>query len=84
MTNKKLHFTTEKKKIIEAANKLSDEDVEQLRFLAGEITSIRDSKHITVENVKKLDNLINQLLTIRSRHVFSLVAWLKQKYVIDA
>ena len=82
MTKKKIYFTTEAKKI-EAANKLSDSDVEELRFLGNEVEALLKSKVVTSQNVQKLDNLINQLLNMRSRHVFSLMAWLKQKYLVD-
>jgi hypothetical protein len=83
MSNKKIYFTTEKQKV-NAANKFSDEDIEQLRFFAEQMTDLKKNGTITIENVQKLDNLVNQLLIMRSRHVFSLMNWLKQKYIVDA
>jgi len=84
MSTKKIYFTTEKQKVVNAANKFSDEDTDQLRFFAEEMTDLKKNGTITIENVQKLDNLINQLLIMRSRHVFSLMNWLKQKYIVDA
>ena len=83
MSKKKIYFTTQEQKI-NAANQFSDEDIEQLRFFAEEMTDLRKNGTITIENVQKLDNLVNQLLIMRSRHVFSLMNWLKQKYIVDA
>lgn len=83
MTKKDIYFTTEEKKI-EAANKLSDEDIEQLRFFKSELDAILESKTISLQNTQKLDNLVTQLLTMRSRHSFSLMSWLRQKYIIDS
>mgnify|MGYP003651351897 CR=1 FL=1 len=83
MTTKKIYFTTEEQKV-NAANKFSDEDIEQLRFFADEMTDLKANGTITIENVQKLDNLVNQLLIMRSRHVFSLMNWLKQKYIVDS
>jgi len=82
MTKKDIYFTTEEKKI-EAANKLSDEDIEQLRFFKSELDAILESKTISLQNTQKLDNLVTQLLTMRSRHSFSIMSWLRQKYIID-
>ena len=83
MTKKNIYYTTEEKKI-EASNKLSDEDIEQLRFFKSEIDEIMKSKIITLQNTQKLDNLVTQLLTMRSRHSFSIMSWLRQKYIIDS
>tara|TARA_Y100000004_G_scaffold193278_1_gene255483 strand:- start:450 stop:701 length:252 start_codon:yes stop_codon:yes gene_type:complete len=83
MTKKDIYFTTEEKKI-EAANKLSDEDIEQLRFFKSELDAILESKTISLQNTQKLDNLVTQLLTMRSRHSFSIMSWLRQKYIIDS
>ena len=83
MTKKDIYFTTEEKKI-EAANKLSDEDIEQLRFFKSELDEILESKTISLQNTQKLDNLVTQLLTMRSRHSFSIMSWLRQKYIIDS
>tara|TARA_R110000744_G_scaffold171167_3_gene289617 strand:+ start:1485 stop:1733 length:249 start_codon:yes stop_codon:yes gene_type:complete len=80
---KKIYFTTEEEKI-NAANKFSDEDIEQLRHFSEELTFLKENGTITMENVQKLDNLVNQLLIMRSRHVFSLMNWLKQKFIVDA
>ena len=83
MTKKDIYFTTEEKEI-EAANKLSDEDIEQLRFFKSELDEILESKTISLQNTQKLDNLVTQLLTMRSRHSFSIMSWLRQKYIIDS
>tara|TARA_R110000824_G_scaffold239696_1_gene428377 strand:+ start:265 stop:495 length:231 start_codon:yes stop_codon:yes gene_type:complete len=64
-------------------NSLPSNDKEDLRYLIRVLTEFKDKETISEGSVRELDNVINQLITMRSKHVFSLMSWLKQEYVFD-
>ena len=75
MKNKK----TETSKI----NKFTPEHVDRLTHLVRSLEEVKKSQKVNLETVKQLDNLISELLIIRSNFVENLISWTKQNYLIE-
>jgi hypothetical protein len=64
-------------------NSLPSNDKEDLRYLIRVLSEFEEKETISEGSVRELDNVISQLTNMRSKHVFSLMSWLKQEYVLD-
>ena len=71
-----------KRNKISKINSLPSNDREDIVYLIRVLTEFKDKDLITEGSVKELDNIISQLITMRSKHVFSILSWLKQEYMI--
>ena len=67
---------------ISKINSLPSNDREDIVYLIRVLTEFKDKDLITEGSVKELDNIISQLITMRSKHVFSILSWLKQEYMV--
>jgi hypothetical protein len=70
----------------EEAKKLNDltpSNQERLALIEGQIKAIKARKHITEETIKELDNLISELLILRSGFVDNIINWTKQGYLTE-
>jgi hypothetical protein len=68
---------------LKKVNHLTEGDIDSLTFCAEELTRMAKSKHITEDSIKRLDSILTQLMSMRSRHSENLLTWLKQGYVAD-
>jgi len=75
MKNKKI----ETKKL----NEFTPETKERLTMLEEQLKNMRESKLVTEETIKELDNLISELLIMRSTFTDNLIKWTKQGYLIE-
>tara|TARA_R100001509_G_scaffold61271_3_gene33871 strand:- start:514 stop:741 length:228 start_codon:yes stop_codon:yes gene_type:complete len=56
---------------------------ERMAYVESKIKEIKTKKTIDIQTVKELDNLISELLVIRSGFVDNLINWTKQGYLIE-
>ena len=75
MKNKKI----ETKKL----NEFTPETKERLTMLEEQLKNMRESKLVTEETIKELDNLISELLILRSLFVSNIINWTKQGYFTE-
>lgn len=73
------HTEEESKKL----NTFTPVAVERLNYVEGRIKEIKSKKTIDLQTVKELDNLISELLVMRSGFVDNLINWTKQGYLIE-
>jgi len=57
--------------------------VERLNMIEAKIKELKTKKTITEETLKELDNLISELLIMRSMFTDNLINWTKQGYLIE-
>jgi len=76
MKNKK----EEEKKL----NEFTPQTVERLNMLIQTLTQMKEpGKTINVQTIKELDNLISELLVLRSSFVDNVINWTKQGYLVE-
>jgi len=75
MKNKKI----ETKKL----NDFTPDTKERLTILEDQLKNMRESKKVTEETIKELDNLISELLIMRSLFVSNIINWTKQGYFTE-
>jgi|TARA_R110000782_G_scaffold197312_1_gene286463 hypothetical protein len=75
MKNKKI----ETKKL----NDFTPDTRERLTMLEDQLKNMRESKMVTEETIKELDNLISELLIMRSLFVSNIINWTKQGYFTE-
>lgn len=75
MKNKKI----ETKKL----NDFTPDTRERLTMLEDQLKNMRESKTVTEETIKELDNLISELLIMRSLFVSNIINWTKQGYFTE-
>lgn len=75
MKNKKI----ETKKL----NDFTPDTKERLAMLEDQLKNMRESKMVTEETIKELDNLISELLIMRSLFVSNIINWTKQGYFTE-
>jgi hypothetical protein len=52
-------------------------------MIEAKIKDIASKKKVNEETIKELDNLISELLVLRSTFVDNLINWAKQGYLIE-
>ena len=72
--------TDEEKKQL---NNFTPAMVERLNMFEAKIKELKTKKTITEETLKELDNLISELLIMRSMFTDNLINWTKQGYLIE-
>ena len=75
MKNKKI----ETKKL----NDFTPDTKERLTMLEAQLKNMRENKLVTEETIKELDNLISELLIMRSLFVSNIINWTKQGYFTE-
>ena len=75
MKNKKIE--------IKKLNDFTPDTKERLTMLEDQLKNMRESKMVTEETIKELDNLISELLIMRSLFVSNIINWTKQGYFTE-
>lgn len=75
MKNKKIE--------IKKLNDFTPDTRERLTMLEDQLKNMRESKTVTEETIKELDNLISELLIMRSLFVSNIINWTKQGYFTE-
>jgi|TARA_R100000005_G_scaffold95456_3_gene76955 hypothetical protein len=75
MKNKK----TEEKKL----NDLTPEMKERIMMMESQLADLRNNKQVTEQTIKELDNLVSELLIMRSLFVSNIINWTKQGYFTE-
>ncbi len=75
MKNKK----TEEKKL----NDLTPEMKERIMMMESQLADLRNNKQVTEQTIKELDNLVSELLIMRSLFVSNIINWTKQGYLTE-
>ena len=75
MKNKKI----ETKKL----NDFTPDTKERLNMLQAQLKGMHESSKVTEETIKELDNLISELLIMRSLFVSNIINWTKQGYFTE-
>jgi len=75
MKNKKIE--------IKKLNDFTPDTKERLTILEDQLKNMRESKKVTEETIKELDNLISELLIMRSLFVSNIINWTKQGYFTE-
>ena len=70
---------TETRKI----NSFTPEHLDRLTHLVRSLDEVKRGEKVTLETVQELDNLISELLILRSNFVENLISWTKQEYLIE-
>tara|TARA_R110000824_G_scaffold61487_19_gene163585 strand:+ start:4229 stop:4456 length:228 start_codon:yes stop_codon:yes gene_type:complete len=56
---------------------------ERVRMIEQKLKEISNKQKINEETIKELDNLISELLILRSTFVDNLINWTKQGYLVE-
>ena len=56
---------------------------ERVRMIEQKLKEIASKQKINEETIKELDNLISELLILRSTFVDNLINWTKQGYLVE-
>ena len=56
---------------------------ERVRMIEQKLKEISAKQKINEETIKELDNLISELLVLRSSFVDNLINWTKQGYMVE-
>jgi len=75
MKNKK----EEQKKL----NELNPQLVERLHIMEQNLSRIKTGNVVNEQTIKELDNLISELLVLRSTFVDNVINWTKQGYLVE-
>jgi len=72
--------TEEKKKL----NEFTPQTVERINMLLQTLSRMKEpGKTINEQTIKELDNLISELLVLRSSFVDNVINWTKQGYLVE-
>ena len=71
--------TTEKAKL----NKLTPQMVERFHVMEQTLNRMKTDARVNETAIKELDNLISELLVLRSSFVDNVINWTKQGYLVD-
>jgi len=72
-----------KKEETKKLNDFTPEVKERLTIMETQIKEMRNNKQVTEETLKELDNLISELLIMRSLFVSNIINWTKQGYFTE-
>ncbi len=64
-------------------NNFTPNSVERLNIIEQKIKEMKTKKKVTEETIKELDNLISELLILRSTFVDNVINWTKQGYLVE-
>tara|TARA_R110000824_G_scaffold4321_1_gene20925 strand:+ start:35168 stop:35395 length:228 start_codon:yes stop_codon:yes gene_type:complete len=64
-------------------NDFTPDTRERLSMLGEQLKDMRENKQVTEETIKELDNLISELLVMRSLFVSNIINWTKQGYFTE-
>tara|TARA_R100001082_G_scaffold107315_1_gene81047 strand:+ start:2709 stop:2933 length:225 start_codon:yes stop_codon:yes gene_type:complete len=67
---------------IKKLNTLTPNAVERLNIMEQKLKELK-SKQVNEETIKELDNLISELLVMRSSFVDNIINWTKQGYLVE-
>jgi len=72
--------TEEKKKL----NEFTPQTVERINMILQTLSQMKEQgKTINEQTIKELDNLISELLVLRSSFVDNVINWTKQGYLVE-
>jgi hypothetical protein len=71
--------TTEKAKL----NNLTPQMVERFHVMEQTLNRMKTDARVNETAIKELDNLISELLVLRSSFVDNVINWTKQGYLVD-
>ena len=72
--------TEEKKKL----NEFTPQTTERINMILQTISQMKEpGKTINEQTIKELDNLISELLVLRSSFVDNVINWTKQRYLVE-
>ena len=72
-----------KQDYIKKLSVLRPEDAEDIQFCMQQMEQIITTKVVSEDSVKTLYNVITLLSTMKERHMYYLISWLKQGYMED-
>jgi hypothetical protein len=64
-------------------NQFTPTALERINVIEDRIRRIKESNKVEEQTIKDLDNLIYEVLVLRSGFVQNLMNWMKQGYTID-
>lgn len=64
-------------------NKLSPQMVERVHSMEQNLNRLKTESVISEQTIKELDNLISELLVLRSSFVDNVINWTKQGYLVE-
>ena len=64
-------------------NEFTPMHIERVTMLESKLKEIKSRKQITEQTIKELDNLISELLVLRSNLVDNIINWTKQGYLVE-
>ena len=64
-------------------NEFTPMHVERVTMLESKLKEIKSRKQITEQTIKELDNLVSELLVLRSNLVDNIINWTKQGYLVE-
>jgi hypothetical protein len=73
------NITTEKAKL----NKLTPQMQERIHVMEQTLNNMKTSSKVDETAIKELDNLISELLVLRSSFVDNVINWTKQGYLVQ-
>tara|TARA_R100000458_G_C8273313_1_gene248185 strand:- start:2828 stop:3055 length:228 start_codon:yes stop_codon:yes gene_type:complete len=64
-------------------NEFTPMHMERVTMLESKLKEIKSRKQITEQTIKELDNLVSELLVLRSNLVDNIINWTKQGYLVE-